>query len=195
MIEVWIKRDLTLLGKGTTIKSLIFSQFTYYLAIPLTMPTLPSKDLLNKINSLIFNFLWGCKQDKIKRDVITRTKQDFIISLEITLFGKIFCPVFTHPWTKILIQQLKYPNQILVSVKSGVVSSKYYRHTRDILICYSEWKSRTVTNKGISNHCVWGNKNTTGIWNKVLWNDKGIIFYISLFIIDSPRKANSYVIL
>ena len=87
---------------------------------------MPSKDILNKINTLIFNFLWGCKRDKIKRDVITRTKQegglgifspdDFSVSLKITLLGKIVCPVFTHPRKEILIQQLKNPNQLLVSV-------------------------------------------------------------------------------
>ena len=61
---------------------------------------MPSKDILNKINTLIFNFLWGCKRDKIQRDVITRTKHegglgifsldDFIISLKITLLVRFF---------------------------------------------------------------------------------------------------------
>ena len=197
-VDVWSKRDLTLMGKVTIIKSLIFSQFTY-LAIPLLMP---SKNILNKINTLIFNFLWGCKRDKIKRDVITRTKQeggldlfipaDFIMSLKITLFNKLFNSRFKHSWKEILVRQLRYPSQLLVSVECGVVSSIHCKYTHDILYCYSEWKARTVSTEYTINHCIWGNQNITGLWNKVLWNeiliDKGII-YISHFLNNSPSKT------
>ena len=86
---------------------------------------------------------------------------------------------------------LKYPNQLLVSVESGVVKSKISMFTRDILNSYSEWRLRALTSYFISNHCVWGNKDITGLWNKVLWNGgligKGVI-YISNFLSDLPSR-------
>ena len=64
-VNVWKSRDLTLMGKVTIIKSLIYSQFAY-LAIPLLGPNC---SLIKKIDTLIFNFLWGSKRDKAKREV------------------------------------------------------------------------------------------------------------------------------
>lgn len=59
-INTWSKRDLTLIGKCTIIKSLILSQFTY-LIIPLETP---DTNTISKIDTMIFHFLWGCKRDK-----------------------------------------------------------------------------------------------------------------------------------
>ena len=71
-VDVWGRRDLTLMGKVTIIKSLIYSQFSY-LAIPLIKP---SSSLIKMIDTLTFNFLWGCKRDKIKREVVKRRVND-----------------------------------------------------------------------------------------------------------------------
>ena len=68
-VNIWNRRDLTVLGKVTIIKSLIYSQFSY-LAIPLIKPP---KSLIKSIDTLTFHFLWGCKRDKIKREVIKKT--------------------------------------------------------------------------------------------------------------------------
>ena len=78
---------------------------------------MPSKDILSKVNTLIFHFLWGCERDKIKIDVITRSKQeggldifypiDFILSQKLTLLNKLFNSAFEHAWKDIIVQQLK----------------------------------------------------------------------------------------
>ena len=91
-VEIWSKRILTLLGKVLIIKSLILSQFTY-LVLPLPRP---NYQMVNRLNTFIFHFLWGCKRDKIKRDIVTRSKEegvlgmvyhyDFILSLKLTLY-------------------------------------------------------------------------------------------------------------
>ena len=70
--DIWSKRDLTLLGKVTIIKSLILSQIIY-VVVPLPRPCAST---LKKLNTTIFNFLWGCKRDKIKREVVTRSHQE-----------------------------------------------------------------------------------------------------------------------
>ena len=197
-VDIWSKRDLTLLGKVTLIKSLILSQFTY-LAIPLPRP---SSQVINRLNTLIFHFLWGCKRDKIKRDIVTRSREegglgliypyDFIISLKLTLFNKLFDKDFSHSWKNIVIKQLKYPNNLLVSVENGL-SRKNCSFTLDLLDCYLEWRLRAVgKNSGFVDPCVWGNKEITGLWKKVLWNgnliNKGI-YYISHFLSSDRLKS------
>ena len=109
-VNIWNKRDLTLMGKVTIIKSLIYSQFSY-LAIPLIKP---SNSLIKKIDTLTYNFLWGCKRDKVKREVIKRSIgegglglfdfSEFLIGLKLTVIKKILDPHFTHKWKSVFIR-------------------------------------------------------------------------------------------
>ena len=85
--------------------------------------------MINRLNTLIFHFLWGCKRNKIKRDIVTRTKEegglgmvypyDFIISFKLTLFNKLFDGNFNHPWKSIVLRQLMYPDHLVVAVENG----------------------------------------------------------------------------
>ena len=201
-VEIWSKRSLTLLGKVTIIKSIILSQFTY-LVLPLPRP---NYQMVNRLNTIIFHFLWGCKRDKIKRDIVTRSREegglglifpyDFILSLKLTLFNKLFDDNFKHPWKSIMLQQFIYPDFLLVAVEKGV-ARRNCNFTQDILNCYVEWRTRAVAKNGeIIDHCVWGNREVAGMWNKTLWNsslvNKGIL-YISHFLSkDSDRSLLSY---
>ena len=67
VIETWQFRRLTLLGKITLIKSLLVSQLIYILT---PLPTYTNA--LQTVNKLLFEFLWDCKGDKIKREHIIR---------------------------------------------------------------------------------------------------------------------------
>ena len=61
ILNSWSARRLTLLGKITIIKSLPVSQIVYLLS------ALPApQGILQKINLLLYNFLWGSKSEKIK---------------------------------------------------------------------------------------------------------------------------------
>ena len=141
LVDVWSERDLTFFGKTTIIKSIIYSQFTY-LVVPLLRP---DSNIMKNINTLIFHFLWGCKRDKIRREVTTRIKQegawyngiilfnDFLL----TLFNKLFHPNFTDAWRSIIVVQLKYPDQILVSVENGLVRNRLCNFTSELLELYN----------------------------------------------------------
>ena len=61
----WSKRDLTPFGKITVIKTLIISKIVHIL---ISLPT-PSIKIINKINKLLYTFLWSNKPDQIKRNV------------------------------------------------------------------------------------------------------------------------------
>ena len=169
-MDIWSERDLTLLGEVTTIKSLILPQLTY-LAIPLPRP---SSQIINRINTLIFHFLWGCKRDKVKQDIVTRPREEgelgfiyphnFILSLNLTLFNKISDQNYFQSWKSIVIRQLRYSHRILVSVETGEARTNCC-FTQDLLDCYIEWKSKTVAKCSRSvGQCVWGNKCITGLW-------------------------------
>ena len=62
ILDNWSARRLTLLGKITIIKTLAVSQIVYILS---SLPTPP--DILKTINSILYDFLWDGKCDKIKR--------------------------------------------------------------------------------------------------------------------------------
>ena len=62
ILNSWSARRLTLLGKITIIKSLAVTQIVYLLS---ALPT--AQEILQKINSLLYEFLWGSKSEKIKR--------------------------------------------------------------------------------------------------------------------------------
>ena len=189
-VSIWNRRDLTLMGKVTIIKSLIYSQFSY-LAIPLIKP---SDSLIKTIDTLTFNFLWGCKRDKVKREVIKGTISEgglglfdfseFLISLKLTLIKKLIDQKFTHKWKKVFVSQLKFPTNIEIAIENGL-ASKRYRIFSDILSCYREWKVRVVTARdGCMNHVVWANYKITDIGSRI-WNKKLIsrdILYIADFI-------------
>ena len=134
--------------------------------------------------------MWGCKRDQIKREVVTRSRQegelgifiedDFIIILKLSLIGKIFNQAFSHTWKDIVINQLRYPDNPLISVENGRVE-KNIIFTKDLIDCYEEWKLKAVAKTaGCADHCIWGNKFITGMWNKQLWNtnhiNRGILY-------------------
>ena len=128
-INRWNKRDLTLMGKCTVIKTLLFSQLTY-LVSPLPRP---DASFIRIFDSIIFHFLWGCKRDKIKRDIITRNKEhgglglfylsDFIIGLKTSIISKLLNNSFHHTWKEIMIMQLKFPDHITISVENGLAKT------------------------------------------------------------------------
>ena len=197
-VDLWSKRDLTFFGKITIIKSLIYSQFTY-LILPLSRPSIT---LIKNIDTLTFHFLWGCKRDKIRREVVTRPKQqgglgiilfnDFMQSQKLTLLNKLFKQKFSHAWKRIIIAQLKYPDHINISVENGLLRNNNFEFAEDLLNCYKGVNSRSVELGYTNNACIWDNADITGLWGRVLWNNILInknVIYISDFLDDTMNDS------
>ena len=73
MIKTWSKRKLTLIGRVTVIKSLMLSKFAYlFLALPN-----PPGDLLKKLESMFFKFLWNKGPDRISRRQIVKPEDQW----------------------------------------------------------------------------------------------------------------------
>ena len=64
-INQWSKRDLTPFGRVTVIKTIVLSKIIHILT---TLPT-PSKIMMCRINTMLYQFLWSNKPDKIKRNI------------------------------------------------------------------------------------------------------------------------------
>ena len=191
-VSVWSKRDLTIMGKVTLIKSLIFSQFSY-LAIPLISP---SSTIIKSIEKLSYHFLWGCKRDKISRDIIARSKEegglglfrvaDFLQSLKLATLSKLFDNNFSHAWKSIVLSSLKYPDFPIISIENNLISRKS-DYIFDLLNCYYGWRKRSAANlNGGIDPCVWHHNmippRGSHIWHSGLIENN--ILYVSDFIND-----------
>jgi hypothetical protein len=72
LLNIWQRRNLTLLGKITVIKSLVLPIITHLLTSILD----PSADIIKEIDNLFFKFIWNNRRDKIKRDTTMRDYED-----------------------------------------------------------------------------------------------------------------------
>ena len=70
--RIWARRNLSLLGKITIIKSYLQSQMVYQLSV---LPS-PPATFVNKAQKIMFKFLWNNKPDKIKRVIMYGTRAE-----------------------------------------------------------------------------------------------------------------------
>jgi len=70
ILNVWNRRNLTFYGKLTIIKSLLLPKLSYVIQ---SIPT--PKHVLSTLNTMIFQFLWSNKREKIKRSILIGPKQ------------------------------------------------------------------------------------------------------------------------
>ena len=66
ILNIWRERNLTIFGKVTIIKSLAFSQLVYLLSV---LPS-PQQGTLKYLESVLFQYIWDGKPDKIKRSTM-----------------------------------------------------------------------------------------------------------------------------
>lgn len=60
---MWASRDLSLLGKIHIVKSIGLSQLVYVMSM---LPN-PSEEYFKDVENIMFRFIWGFKDCKIKR--------------------------------------------------------------------------------------------------------------------------------
>ena len=121
-IDIWKKRNLTLYGRLTVIKSILIPKFTY-LAQSLYFPAETQK----RINSLLFKYLWNDKNEKIRRNILINS----------TLKGGLNM-IHLESFTTML--QLKWVKALLSDTKANwKIIPKYFlnRFGANFLIFYS----------------------------------------------------------
>ena len=113
-----------------------------------------------------------------------------------TIIKKILNSKFKHSWKSIFVRQLKFPDQIEISVENALTCEKSVI-VKNFLTTFVQWKNKIVNVKGTClNHVVWANKSITDIGSQ-LWNENLIcrgILYITDFLnedstIMGPRRV------
>ena len=168
LVRQWGRRDLTVYGKVTIIKSLLLSQFIY-LFVPLPRP--PGA-LIKKIETLIYNFLWGVKRDKVKRQITTCSKDrggldminivDFIRSQKAKLINLVLDPKCEQEWKLIVINQLMGDIPI-ISIENNLVKEGR-GFCKDLLQAGGEVLDSIAHSRSqLRNRCVWDNQLITDL--------------------------------
>lgn len=190
LLNSWVYRDLTYMGKITVIKSL---------ALPILIQSLtvlpnPPDDKIKEIQNIFFSFLWSGKPDKIKRKVMIGLFENgglkmpdirsFCYSLKMTWINKLLDPLNISPWKTLLIDQYNRlgADKIWLMTPDGIqkISSNFNNFWKDILL---NWNIlNTVTNgtaEGIMKQSIWLNKSLK-INNKTVfyqrWVESGVFF-------------------
>lgn len=110
LINSWNRRLITPIGKISIIKSLLISQFNH---IFMTLPN-PDAIFIKKLNTVLFEFLWNSKIDKIKRNIVVKEFlegglkmlhiESFINSLKLTWIRRLYRT--TSKWQVVLKNQV-----------------------------------------------------------------------------------------
>ena len=194
LLNSWIYRELTYMGKIIVIKSLALPILIQSLTV---LPNPPSS-MLKQIQNIFFNFLWSGKPDKIKRNVLIGGYENgglkmphiesFCFSLKMTWINKLLDPLNISPWKTLLIDQYnKYgADKIWLMTPEGInkVSSKFNSFWKDIFLNWNILNNTPdITPEGIMKQSIWLNNNLK-ISNKTIfyqkWCDAGIYFICDL---------------
>ena len=72
---------------------------------------------------------------------------EFVTSLKLTLIKKILNPHFTHNWKKLCTNQLKFRDNIEISIENCLVLEKV-GIVKDILSSYKDWRDAMSAARG-----------------------------------------------
>ena len=203
-IKQWEKRNLSIFGKVTVIKTFLQSQFIYLMRC-LVLP----EDALSEINTLFYRFLWRRKNanrkafEKVKRKVLItdyskgglnmvdmKIKQT---SFQLEWMIKIYKADISekYAWIPKLYFSVFGKHLAILNTTVGIKRFKGLENLHD-----SVWKNNLIAwiihNKENSyktkNQCIWNNKNIMYL-NSVIhfanWSVKGITYVSDVFSNDS----------
>ena len=201
--RIWSRRNISILGKISVVKSLIISKLNYVCTVLYT-----PKAILKEVNSILFSFLWG-GNDKVKRKAIISNLSEGGLKM-------IDFESFVHAKSIIWIKKLldnsccdwkiipfelmkKYGNPLLLFSSSYSISSlKLDLPLTFYTALLKSWEMLITLPQNEKPHLeqvLWNNKNirinNTGIFFRSFFN-KGIIFVHQLF--DNNGKLLSWEI-
>ena len=112
LMQIWLKRNITPLGRVAVLKSLILSKLIH---LWILLPK-PPDALVVDIQKLCYSFVWGNKPDKISRKTAVKSVQDggmgipdikkFIMALKLTWIRKF--KNNTHKWKNIILEDFPF---------------------------------------------------------------------------------------
>ena len=200
LFTVWLKRLITPLGRIAVLKSLILSKLVH---LWLLLPNPPDASV-EKLQKMVFSFVWNKKQDRISRKTAIKNIQEgglgipdiktFINALKLTWIQKL--QKTEHKWKDILTHV--YPDinktQILGPGLYGN-SNHANKFWEDVFKIYDQfwYKSKPSTAEELLAEPIFHNRNVQ-IGNKIIfhrdWINKGV--YKIGHLIDDTGEFYSY---
>ena len=175
----WKARDLTIIGKVLITKVYGLSTFNFAASV-LHIP----KEIIQKVDSLLYQFLWGTKSEKVKRDIVN---QDYALgglqmlsfdmcnkSAKIKWIKSYLDPKTTAVWKDNFQYICKKTNLSLYLLSDFMVTelSSIPLYYKDSISFWRHIKSEIVYEKqDLNNQLVWYNINIL-INNKSVFNDR-----------------------
>jgi hypothetical protein len=153
LINIWMKRTITPLGKVAVLKSLILSKLIY---LWIMLPN-PPQEIVKKLQTMCYEFVWDRKVDKVKRNVATHNIEHgglgipkidvYIKSLKITWLKKCCNPNYSSKWKTILLNEIPvdtinmYGPQILLN---NYTANPFWK---DVFTSYLEFFNKVSIDK------------------------------------------------
>ena len=190
LLNSWIYRDLTYMGKITVIKSLALPILIQSLTV---LPNPPSR-ILTEIQNMFFSFLWNGKPDKVKRKVMIGPYENgglkmphilsFCQALKMTWINKLVDPLNVSAWKTLFIDLYNKfgADKLWMMPPDGIIkiSAHLNKFWRDVFLNWSSlYEGVTDTPNGILSQSIWFNNNIR-VNNEVIfyekWCESGIFF-------------------
>ena len=200
-IAQWRRRNLTLIGKITVVKSLLFSKLVHILT---ALPN-PCEDVIKKLNSILFRFIWNNGADKVKRSILVQDYEhgglkmldmhSFLASLKCSWLKRLYWAKHDTIWASIAKEMLPPVEDVVcfghskLKELSSQLTNEFWR---DVLnawarfgTAYKPSPSEIITDK------IWFSDNTK--YKKTIvkkWNNNGLRFISDLLRSEDGRFHN-----
>ena len=142
LYKIWLKRQLTPLGRIAILKSVILSKLVH---LWLLLPN-PPHNFINTLQKSIFQFVWNNKNDKISRKTSVKSINEggieipdiknFIKALKLSWLRKLI--LYNHKWKHILLTKMNLD----VLEKVGYAIAKFVSVNKfwtDVFVAYMDF--------------------------------------------------------
>jgi hypothetical protein len=187
ILDMWLQRDLSLIGKITILKSLAFSKIIYQCGV-----ITPPPDFIAEIKNLAYGFVWNHKPDKIKRETLIANYNkgglkmldlDSFIQAQKTMWVKRFLTTDDASWKAFLNLNLedllgKDTFKCTMDCKEQPVNfPNFYWLMLKTWFGIKKTTNQIINPLDVRRECLWLNENIKVNKKQIkwkLWNEKGI---------------------
>ena len=168
-IRAWRQRNLTIYGRLALIKSLLFSQIVYLMSV---LPA-PSDDYINRIERILFQFLWNSKTERISRQTLLRPYNEgglkmphlrsFNSATKLAWLKRLIQVKNTQNWTSCFLKKLPIQDDILWTCNLEKGDAKYLvrntsRFWYEVVVAWCDYNYKSeLTYVDIKRQVIWFN--------------------------------------
>jgi hypothetical protein len=196
LMRIWMKRQITPLGRVAILKSLVLSKLIH---LWILLPN-PPDECINSLQKLCYEFVWSKKQDKISRKTAHKSVQNgglclphlktFISALKLTWIRKFINT--NHKWKNVVLVRYPFIKEIeRYGPKMANTYPKCNAFWNQVFNAYDEFynKIRLTNIKEVLNEPICFNERIK-VGNTFLahknWIDKGI-YCVAHFLSEEGR--------